>query len=79
MSEAKRGVVSDIETAPMNGRFVIVMLHNESGFRWASVAQFIKPRGERKEGWFDKAGDRLMPPTHWMPLPDAPAQEGGAE
>lgn len=53
----------DIETAPRDGKRVLVC----DAFGNVECAEFI--HGE----WRDPYSDPLLdPPTHWMPLPDAP-------
>ncbi len=59
-----------IETAPTDGTEIIAMLYDEKCvFRWASRACYCRPRGEKKENWFDGMNERLYPPTHWIEIP----------
>lgn len=70
----------NIETAPKDGTPVLVFPATWSG-RTASVAiwdddKYAKkprPYWHREDGFGRVTISRENPPTHWMPLPDAPA------
>lgn len=58
-----------IDHAPLDGTYVMVALFNEEGrMYWVCRAAYQRPRGERNSGWFDGTGDRLIPPSHFMPI-----------
>lgn len=63
-----------IETAPRDGTAVFVSL---IGSDIPHPARF--ENGEWRMTWDRYALSDLDGPTHWMPLPAAPNQEGGAE
>lgn len=59
-----------IESAPYDGTEVIVMLFGDDGvMRWASKARYGRDRGDRNQHWYDGMNERLIQPTHWLPLP----------
>lgn len=59
-----------IESAPMDGTQVIVMLFGDDGtMRWASKARYGRDRGDRYPHWYDGMNERLIQPTHWIPIP----------
>jgi len=66
-----------IETAPTNGRSVLLALSSKhvTVGRW-EPQQFHKtprPYWSTERGWlFGISWDRKNQPTHWMPLPDPP-------
>jgi predicted esterase len=62
-----------IETAPIDGTDILVcMTHNLSDDEWETVqwVDYYFPDA----GWIIFRGrvDIPFPPTHWMPLPEAP-------
>ena len=60
-----------IETAPKDGTRIIVV--SETGSVWCGVYWEKRPRaGER---WTSFIGPLRFDPTHWMPLPKAPAMQ----
>jgi hypothetical protein len=56
-----------IETAPKGDKWTLLgWTHKHSNVligRWCGHA------------WIDIDGNELQPPTHWMPLPEPPAEE----
>jgi hypothetical protein len=67
-----------MESAPKDGKYIIIT----QGSMLPDIAVWHSERparGDRlaiPEGWFAAAGrSRVMFPTHWMPLPEAPRKE----
>lgn len=59
-----------IETAPKDGTRVLVWRKHEAGY---SQASRLGVDYYKNGSWWGSR--RLMPPTHWMPLPQAPEGE----
>lgn len=64
-----------IETAPKNGKEVLVCRKFDSGSASYAVASFNGDewRDMGDIGWAGMYGDDGNQPTHWMPLPEPPA------
>lgn len=62
----------DIETAPKDGRTVMVWRENNGGIWWGSY--------HKTDGWRVVYGNNKVHAediTHWMPLPQPPEKQGG--
>lgn len=55
-----------IEKAPKDGTYVLAYSTGIIGIAW----------WQRDLGWLEVGIGGVMTPTHWMPLPPPPAQEG---
>lgn len=60
-----------IETAPKDGR--LVLMRTATGDEWAGT--FTAHWSNVGNGWYYSQGRTVSHPTHWMPLPPAPARE----
>lgn len=80
-----------IATAPKDGTRVLVwkasvfLAHWELDFstEWDEEAEVSKSRGAWTDGtvksWNYQEEQEIENPTHWMPLPDPPAQDEGGK
>lgn len=67
-----------IETAPKDGTQIVCAWPTRASFEFEIAVWGIN---ENDDGWFDEdggtwfdcEGNELCPPTHWMPMPQAPA------
>lgn len=70
-----------IETAPIDGTVVLVA-HGANGVGMARYDDVVSKRNGQvtsiQRGWSAYAEDWRGPPTHWMPLPSAPAHDAEA-
>ena len=65
----------DISTAPRDGTWMLGW-EGPSGTSCGILVMRWKPEGSWfEEGWYDD-GKRQAEPTHWMPLPAPPANQG---
>lgn len=64
-----------IENAPKDGRWILAWSPNDEAH---DKLRFIDKAHKPDSGWYDTYGEMCMP-THWMPLPPAPAGKGRAE
>lgn len=64
-----------IETAPKNER--LLLLRQKDGDEWSGT--FVGYWSHSRSSWMYGIGRRIPNPTHWMPLPEPPEQNGGDE
>lgn len=75
---AQRGMLNcgwmPIESAPkVDGqRLCLALWDDDNYFCWITVGWWDKKR----RAWWHNPDGKLVPPTHWMPLPAAPKMEG---
>lgn len=55
-----------IETAPKGGYIVVAV-------PWGSKWSFHQVHNEYDD-WIDVSSDKIVSPTHWMPLPNPPTE-----
>lgn len=69
-----RGEWQSIETAPLDGSAVLVVMDGEVAFAWYDDGCDDKGVQCDEPGWmwFDQYDTGDCEPTHWMPLPKAP-------
>jgi len=62
-----------IETAPMNGTYILVFQKHSDRFSETMIARY----SQFSECWFIMWDDRATEanPTHWMPLPQPPTNK----
>lgn len=65
-----------IETAPRDGTRVLIGWFELSGQDSMTVAFWHSSRKSWCNTWMGFSADPRDQPTHWMPLPAAPTQEG---
>lgn len=66
---------ADMENAPRDGTQILVWREHEHGFERARIG--VDSWSDRHNAWYHSR--RLMQPTHWMPLPDAPQPKSEGE
>ncbi len=66
-----------IESAPKDGTRVLGFVGRWVIVRWA--VRFSEHYGDTSGGWYDGEIDGRAFPTHWMPLPAPPAEQGGEQ
>jgi len=61
-----------IATAPKDGnRLCLALWNNDNYLCWITIGWWDKKR----KAWWHNPDGRLIPPTHWMPLPQSPKGE----
>jgi hypothetical protein len=66
-----------IKTAPRDGTDILVcMTHNLPDGEWETIQWVDWARDTIEWPIFRDRIDIPFPPTHWMPLPDAPQETG---
>jgi hypothetical protein len=81
-----------IETAPKDGRDILLSNNEERHYedRWVVAGSYEKRRYKNSRGgkltksgfynqFLDNDDDGPIYPTHWMPLPEPPKQDGESD